>query len=202
MTEPEAPRRLRWWFPALFVIAGVAAVVAIVAALQRDDTPAPSLASATTTTFPDLASFNTDAPQPEDAAPGFSVRTLDGSTFTLADHLATDGRPLFLNLWATWCGPCRAEMPILQDASEAHPEVRFVGVAIEDSERSVADFVAEIGVTYNIGLDDDNVVRDAYPTLGMPTTFLIDPGGSIAKTHIGIVTAETVEELLIEAFGS
>lgn len=201
MTEPEAPRRLRWWFPALFVIASVAAVVALVAALQRDDTPSSSLASATTT-FPDLASFNTDAPQPEDAAPDFSVRTLDGSTFTLADHLAADGRPLFLNLWATWCGPCRAEMPILQAASEAHPEVRFVGVAIEDSEGSVADFVAEIGVTYDIGLDDDNVVRDAYPTLGMPTTFLIDPDGSIAKTHIGIVTVESVEELLIEAFGS
>jgi thiol-disulfide isomerase/thioredoxin len=194
MTEPEAPQRLRWWFPALFLIASIAAVVAVVA-WDRQGAAGDS-GPDSTPTLPDLAALSSEAPQPDDAAPDFSVRTVDGGTFTLGEHIATDGRPVLLNLWATWCPPCRAEMPLLQEASERHPEVRFVGIAIDDSEDEVTAFTSEVGVDYVIGLDDEDVVRDAYPVLGMPATFLIDPEGSIVDSHIGILTEESLEAML------
>ena len=102
-------RRVRWWFPAMFGVSAIAAVIAVIAWVQRDGTePGPVV--------PDLSSLGGASPGVDDPAPDFSVTTFDGTVFSLVDHLATDGRPVVLNLWASWCVPCRAEMPAF-DAS-------------------------------------------------------------------------------------
>ena len=192
----EAPaRRLRWWFPAAFVLATAAvAFVALSNLGDAGDPPPPSI--------PDLAELSSDAPAVEELAPDFSVPTVTGDDFTLSGHLAVTGRPVLLNLWATWCAPCRAEMPLLQATSEAHPEIEFVGVAIDDGRDAVTAFVEEVGVDYVIGLDEDNAVRDAYPVLGMPATFVIAADGTIVQTHIGILTEDTLAELIAAGSGA
>jgi thiol-disulfide isomerase/thioredoxin len=133
-------------------------------------------------------------------APIFSVETTDGE-FSLSEHLADDGRPVFLNLWASWCFPCREEMPAIDASSKAHPEVRFVGVSVQDSRSDAASFAEEIGVSYTLGFDDDGLVDDAYRPLGLPASYLISPEGIIVERIFGKVTEETLDEKIAEHFG-
>jgi thiol-disulfide isomerase/thioredoxin len=159
--------------------------------------------SSTETTFPDLgdiAEADPNLPNMSEPAPTFSLSTLDGSTFDLADHIASDGRPIVLNLWASWCPPCRAEMPEINQAAAQHPEVAFVGVAIMDAEADASAFARQIGVTYTIAVDDGSV-DDAYPVLGLPATFFIASDGTLVKTHVGPVTVESLDSDIAELFG-
>lgn len=155
------------------------------------------------TTYPDLGDLSAadpNVPAANDVAPTFSLETLDGQPFDLTDHLDTDGRPVFLNLWASWCGPCRAEMPAINTASLRHPEVLFVGVAVKDDIDDAAAFAEEIGVSYTIALDD-GTVEDEYPVLGLPGSFFINSDGTIAKRHFGLVTVDSIDEDIAELFG-
>ncbi len=145
----------------------------------------------------DLAASGEGTPQNEDVAPDFSVRTIGGGAFTLSDHLAADGRPVILNLWASWCFPCRAEMPAIDAFAAAHPEIEVVGVSVQDDPVAAEDFVAEIGVTYTIGHDEKNEVNDTYRPLGLPATFLISADGVIVKRLFGGVTEESLEADLV-----
>jgi len=159
--------------------------------------------SSTETTYPDLgdiAEADPNLPSTAQAAPTFALTTLDGKTFDLAEHLATDRRPVVLNLWASWCPPCRAEMPEINTAAGNHPEIAFVGVAIKDDEGDASAFVDEIGVTYTIAVDDGSV-DDAYPVLGLPATFFIDENGTLVKTHVGTVTVDSLDSDIAELFG-
>ena len=91
----------------------------------------------TATTVPEAGASITIPPMPaavrgEGAAPDFSLELFDGTVFSLAGHLADDGRPLILNLWASWCPPCRDEMPDFEAAALANPGVLILGVAVDD----------------------------------------------------------------------
>lgn len=157
----------------------------------------------TDSTFPDLgdiAATDPNVPNTDDVAPNFTLATLDGQQFDLADHISNDGRPIVLNLWASWCGPCRAEMPDIDTAAIRHPEVAFVGVAVQDSVEDAKAFAREIGVSYTIAFDDETV-EDAYPVLGLPATFFISADGTIAKRHLGIVTVDSLDDDIAELFG-
>lgn len=135
-------------------------------------------------------------------APLFSVETADGGTFSLDDHLVNDGRPVFLNLWASWCFPCRSEMPAIDAASKAHPEVAFVGVSVKDPSRADADaFLEEVGVTYTIGFDPDNEVDNEYRPLGLPASYIISADGVILERIFGEVTEESLAEKFQKYFG-
>jgi thiol-disulfide isomerase/thioredoxin len=191
-----APRRVRWYFPAMFAVSAVAAAIAVIAWTYSTRTAAPAGSPS------NLSALAGGAPEQGAPAPDFTVPTVDGGTFSLAAHLATDGRPVFLNLWATWCPPCRAEMPLIDEAATANPGVRFVGVAVRDDRAAVEEFVVEIGVGYDIAIDDGDQVWDAYPVLGMPGTFVIDGGGTIVGSHIGILAPETIEQLIGGLSGS
>jgi thiol-disulfide isomerase/thioredoxin len=160
--------------------------------------------SSTETTYPDLgdiASRDPNLPNTAEHAPTFVLPTLDGNTFDLADHISTDGRPVVLNLWASWCGPCRSEMPAINQAATEHPEVAFVGVSIKDDVGDATAFAGELGIGYTIAFDD-GTVEEAYPALGLPATFFIDGDGVLLKTHFGVVTVDSLDQEIAGLFGS
>lgn len=157
-----------------------------------DDTPA-------TPTIPDLGLLPHAT---GDAAPDFTIELLDGTTFSLSGHLATDGRPVLLNLWASWCNPCREEMPALDAASRAHPDVYFLGIAVEDDPLAAEAFAAEVAVSYPLGIDESERVGLLYPSPGLPTTFLISTDGVIVRTVYGRLDQADIEEMLATAFGA
>ena len=131
-----------------------------------------------------------------DPAPDFSVMTLDGSGFTLSEHLEDDGRPVFLNMWASWCPPCKAEMPDINDASESNEDVKFVGVAVNDDPAASTEFATSTGITYTIGFDADGTVADDYQVRGLPATYIISADGVILERIFGAVTEADIDEKL------
>lgn len=128
--------------------------------------------------------------------PGFSLPALGGET---VDAARFDGRPLLVNFWATWCAPCRREMPVLQAASEQHKALSVVGIAMDDAE-PVRRFVEEIGVNYTILVGLDEVIetqREWGNAAGaMPYTVLVDADGIIRWRHFGEVTESELAEAL------
>ena len=134
-------------------------------------------------------------------APTFTVPTSDGGTFSLDEHLASDGRPIFLNLWASWCFPCREEMPAIDAASKLHPEVAFLGVSVRDNRPDAVAFIEEIEVSYPIGYDDENAVDVGYQPLGLPASYIISSEGVIVERIFGIVTVDDLADKFAEHFG-
>ena len=146
---------------------------------------------------PELADIAEAAAPPNhgQVAADFTVMTLDGAGFTLSEHLADDGRPVFLNMWASWCPPCKAEMPDINSASQTHEDVKFVGVAVNDDPAAAADFATSTGIRYTIGFDD-GTVSQGYNVRGLPATFIISSEGVILEQIFGAVSAADIEEKL------
>lgn len=107
------------------------------------------------------------------------------------------GRPTLINMWATWCGPCREEMPLLAEAFREHGDVvRFLGVDSKDDADSAADFLAATGVTYPQAVDGDGRLMSELGLPGLPVTLAVDPTGQVITTQIGQMTQETLEEII------
>ncbi|MCL1598221.1 MAG: TlpA family protein disulfide reductase [Actinomycetia bacterium] len=134
-------------------------------------------------------------------APQFSVPTSSGEIFSLQEHLSDDGRPVFLNLWASWCFPCREEMPDIDAASKRFPEIMFIGVAVQDSRTESQKFLDEIQVSYLIGFDTDDIVDRAYSPIGLPATYIISSEGVILDRILGKLTEEQIAEEFAIHFG-
>jgi thiol-disulfide isomerase/thioredoxin len=127
------------------------------------------------------------------AAPAISGPTLDGGSFT-----ASAGKVLVLNVWASWCSPCRAEAPALQELSINHPEVQFLGVLTRDSLVAARAFVERFGIQYP-SLVDDAILLKFHGQLtpnAIPTTLIIDTQGRIAARVSGEVTYSALEDLI------
>ena len=133
-------------------------------------------------------------------APEFSVELFDGTQWSLSHHLAEDGRPVFLNLWASWCFPCREEMPAIDEASGLHPDVAFIGIAVKDQEADAAAFAEEIGVSFDLGFDDGSV-DSAYNPFGLPASYVISSDGVILESILRKMTQEDITKVLAEHFG-
>jgi len=123
---------------------------------------------------------------PGNMAPDFQLKDLDGRDLTLME---LRGRPVLLNFWATWCGPCKAEMPLIQAIyeDEAWSERDLVILAIDIGEpvETVEKFIQENGLSFPILLDDTMEVAKAYNIRAIPTTFLINENGIIANITVG-----------------
>lgn len=132
------------------------------------------------------------APEVGDPAPGFDLTQIDGEAFHLSDHL---GKVVFLNVWATWCPPCVAEIPDIQKLSEAHPDdLVVIGVSLDEKESDVVKFVGDNGITYPIAMDDGYLVAGKlYPTMYIPESVFIAPDGTIASVDVGGLTYEDME---------
>lgn len=193
-TKPGLPRqrRLIWVLAALAIISTATAAYAWTRRPAADP-PVPEQLS-----LQDLGAAELGAADP---APDFSVPTLDGGSFSLSRHLADTGKPVFLNLWASWCPPCRDEMPVIDAAAARHPEIEFVGVAVQDDNKAAEDFAREIGVGYTIGFDERDEVNARYQTFGLPVTYVISAEGTILQPIFGELDDAQIDAVLATWFG-
>ncbi len=124
-------------------------------------------------------------------APSYAAITLEGDSIALRD---LKGRVVLLNLWATWCFPCRQEIPELQALHErlAPRGLEVVGVSVDarGAQEPIREFADEFGVTYPIWHDPDSRIINTFLAYGVPTTYLIDRDGMIRWKHLGPVMAD------------
>lgn len=129
------------------------------------------------------------------AAPDVDLQTLSGGKFVLSE---ARGRPVVLAFWASWCGPCRKEMPALMALQEKNSDVRIVMVNVDKDIRDARRFLAQIGLSAEeaeIALDNEAIALGAYSVLSMPTTFLVDPNGTVKFHKVGFSTEKGLAEL-------
>lgn len=117
-------------------------------------------------------------------APDFTVELYNGETFTLSEHR---GEFIVINFWGSWCGPCRAEAPIIQAAHEKYADqgVYIIGVGFHDTERAARAFIEERNLTYPTGPDTGLRIIERYHVDGAPETFIVGPEGDIIDFYIG-----------------
>lgn len=131
-------------------------------------------------------------------APAFTLRQFNGQALSLE---GLRGRTVVLNFWASWCVPCREEMPMFEEVWRAERErgLTFVGVAIQDDELLLREFIQHFGITYPTGLDSDNSIALAYNVLGLPTTVFISPSGGLVRKWQGPIDRERLLAFIAEA---
>lgn len=207
--EPPAPPTTR-----LTVVIGVAVtvlvlVVAGVLAMTGGDAGDPELGAAADGEVPETLEDvpmlepgeqpeGADELTPADDAPLPRVE-LDGFAGAEAVDLgAYVGEPLVLNFWASWCGPCRFEMPELEELAGARDDVAVLGVNLEDREEDAVELAEEIGVTYDLATDRDGELFADVGGFGMPTTLFVDLDGVIRYHHTGPLDASQLEDLVDE----
>jgi cytochrome c biogenesis protein CcmG, thiol:disulfide interchange protein DsbE len=141
------------------------------------------------------------APLSDHPAPDFTLNTLDGTKVALSD---LKGRVLLINVWATWCPPCRVEMPAIQAAYEQYHDQGFTVAAVnlQEEPSAVATFMREQQLTFPTLLDPDGNVSRAYQAVSLPSSFFVDRRGVIRAVYHGpmprSIIAGTVEQLLRE----
>lgn len=124
-------------------------------------------------------------------APDFELKTLAGDTVKLSD---LKGKKVMLNFWATWCPPCKAEMPAMEEFhKEAGDDVVILAVNI-DPHLDVKAFVDENGITFPIPLDEEDKVNETYQVLSIPTTYFIDTKGNIGNKYVGAMNLDTMKQ--------
>lgn len=139
------------------------------------------------------------APHQGFQAPDFSLQTLDNETLRLAD---LRGRPVLVNVWATWCPPCRSEMPAMQQIYQDYQDQGFVVLGVnatdQDSRSLVEEFVGQERLTFPILLDEAGAVSRNYLVRSLPTSFFIDPEGTIQEVVIGGPMSEALLRIRVE----
>ena len=134
-------------------------------------------------------------------APQFSLPNLEGKNISLKD---LSNKVVVVDFWATWCGPCREEIPHL---NRLYSELRgrgleIVGISMDtDGPELVKNFARELRVEYPIVMGNENVVEDFGGIFGLPTTFIIDRKGNIVKKYIGLPPAAALEKTIKELVG-
>jgi thiol-disulfide isomerase/thioredoxin len=115
--------------------------------------------------------------------------------------IETSGRPLVLNVWASWCGPCRSEAPLISAGSLAHPEVDFIGLDVRDNPTDASKFIAEFLSDADMTQLSDkpgNIPVQLGATKGVPVTFFYRSNGEQAAVHLGIIDEPTLARFLDE----
>ena len=131
-------------------------------------------------------------------APDFTLSDLDGNWFRLSD---LRGKVVFVNFWATWCPPCRAEMPEIEDLYQKHmnTDVAVIGVNLFEPEDKVREYVQRGGYNWSFVIDTTGEVTRNYGISALPTSFFLNSQGIIREVHIGPMTGNLMEAKLAEA---
>ena len=132
-------------------------------------------------------------------APQFSLAAVDGMTVPGFDTASLKGKPTLVNVFASWCIPCRDEHPLLE-ALKAETGVRLFGINHSDAPENARAFLAELGNPYDaIGADRDRRVSIDWGVYGVPETFIVDRNGTIVFKHVGPLSAESIEREVMPA---
>jgi thiol-disulfide isomerase/thioredoxin len=127
-------------------------------------------------------------------APALVLNGLDGVQHALSDY---SGQVVLVNLWATWCPPCQAEMPILQDFFNNHGNDGFSVLAVEDGDpiADVRSFVSQYGLTFPIWLDPSHQATDrAFKAINLPSSYVVDRAGEVRLVWFGAISAANLEK--------
>jgi len=183
MTEASSPKKLSTILP--LIIAGVGLVLLGVAAFAL--LPKPDSQSSTT-------EYSTIPLKVDYAAPDLSLTALDGTPTSLADYR---GQVVLVNLWATWCPPCKAEMPTLQSFYDKYKGNGFAVVAINDGDPTadVTQFVKDYALTFPVWLDPKYVATErAFKSMNLPSSYVIDRNGVIRLQWVGEISSAMLEK--------
>ena len=147
-------------------------------------------------------SFRSETQPTEGPAPDFYLELFDGSDFRLSEQ---KGKVVLINFWASWCGACREEAPLLQALYREYQDdgLLIIGVNwLESSRQKALDYIDEFGITFPNGEDVSEIVARLYNITAVPESFLIDKEGNIQQAIIGIINIDelsvTIETLLAE----
>jgi peroxiredoxin len=161
--------------------------------------PQPVERQATALPFPSPTKRVIIGPFVGQQAPGFSLSTLEGEQVSLESYR---GKVVLLNFWASWCIPCKEEMPLIEAAYKKYQDRGLVVLGINmtdlDTRKDVETFVQETGVTFPILLDESGSVSNEYRIISIPTTFFVDSSGIIRHFQLGAMTEEQLGEYLDE----
>jgi len=180
--DSDLPTRPWWRRPAVMLLV-VIAVAAAISAVRQGETP-PALVVETRAR----------------AAPAFSLPGVvdEESVIRLSDHR---GVPVVLNFWASWCAPCRREMPVLaQVSAELSGRVDFVGIDHQDRREDALELLRETGVSYPTAFDQSGGTARDYELRGLPTTVFIDADGRVLATSLGELTESELRSAILELF--
>ncbi len=132
-----------------------------------------------------------------DKMPEFSLKDTSGNLVSSAQF---KGKVLIVDFWATWCPPCRVEMPHFQELYEKYKDrgLEIIGISLDVDPEDVKEYVKEIGINYTILMADNKVQKAFGGLLGLPTTFVIDRKGNIYKKYIGFTEKKEFERAVAE----
>ncbi len=187
--------RHTFWILAALALAAIGGALGWLVGTRPSDTPGPLVPATTEVAAPEPVGRSA-AGMSGARVPAVAFETLDGGTAKLAD-LA--GRVVVLNLWGTWCAPCRRELPELVDLGHAFADrgVAVVGIAIDSGEPSdIREFADSYGVDYEIWMSTTEVAITEFNAVGYPYTLLIDREGFIRNEYLGAQTLESLTPAL------
>jgi thiol-disulfide isomerase/thioredoxin len=125
----------------------------------------------------------------------FDAVTISGNTFSLQEN---QGKAVIINFWATWCPPCKEEMPRLQASTQEYSnQLKIVGVSVDTSVNDVKDYIGKVGVTFPIVVDNKALaLQSKFNVQAFPTSFIIDQNGILQAIHIGVLDDSTLDGYL------
>ena len=180
------------WRRALPLIASVLAIVIGILLVARpaflsptSATPQPALQGGTTGRLP----------REGEIIPDFELPTLDGRMVRLS---ALRGSPVLINFWATWCGPCKQEMPLFAEQYDWNKgrglRVLAIDTLANDNVEDMRAFARQLNLNFDVLVDEQDAVAGGWNVMGLPTTFFIKADGTIAKVHVGQLTPDQLIE--------
>ncbi len=197
----ERPQQRREWSGPLrsivLPLAVVAAIVGAIWAIERRDGDVPaSVGDTGIVARPQTELQGREvAAEKGKVAPDFVLPAVDGTSVRLSDFA---GRPVFVNFWATWCGPCRKEMPEIVAANDRYADrgLAVIAVNLQEDREAAAGFAREFGMDFPTALDFKGEVGGAYRVTGLPTSYFIDRSGVIQAVWFGPLSAEELDKQL------
>ena len=177
-------------------ISGLLLCLLLLSACANNESPEPGTSPELDSIAPaELGIIQPGSPEPGGQAPDFVLKDLEENLVRLSD---LRGKPVVLNFFASWCVPCLAEMPLIEEAHLQAKEKGWVvlGIAVQDSRQAVRSLSESMGLTFPMVFDADNSVVLAYEVIGPPATFFIDETGRIVSSVLGVMDPEELEREL------